>query len=266
MWNPVYATGNPKNSNRWDEDKSILENLDVVERSLLSRFDLIVIAKEEGNKQERKLIANSILESDDQIQSNSNLIDEVSLVKLLLYAKTFNPTLTPKAKEVIIETFQDIFSKKESEISEKYAETNYRFVGMMARVILAISKLHFNDETTEEDITLGHSIIKEMFAQRGLITNLANTYVDRVAQLIHTILKESKEAMTDSDIHMALFSRFPEQADTLRNDIGKDGGSRTENRRWRAIMDSVENSVMVEIQQKHPRKLCWIHDQRTLGV
>ena len=137
---------------------------------------------------------------------------------------------------------------------------------MMARVILAISKLHFHNETTEEDITLGHSLIKEMFAQRGLITNLANTYVDRVAQLIQTILKESQESMTDSDIHTTLFSRFPEKADTLRNDIGKEGSSRSENRRWRAIMDSVENSVMVEIQQKHPRKLCWIHDQRTLEV
>jgi|GEM_PF-2170343 len=263
---PVYATGNPKNSNRWDEDKSILENLDVVERALLSRFDLIAIAKEEANKQERESIANSILESDDQIKNKPDLIDEVSLVKLLLYAKTFKPKLTPKAKEVIVETFQDVYSNKESEIGEKYAEINYRFVGSMARVILAISKLHFHNETTEEDITLGHSLIKEMFAQRGLITNLANTYVDRVAQLIQTILKESQESMTDSDIYTTLFSRFPEKADTLRNDIGKDGSSRSENRRWRAIMDSVENSVMVEIQQKHPRKLCWIHDQRTLGV
>ena len=193
---PVYATGNPKNSNRWDEDKSILENLDVVDRALLSRFDLIVIAKEEGDSKERRLIANSILDSDDQIKTNPNLIDEISLVKLLLYSKTFKPVLTLKAKEVIIETFEDIFSKKKSEISEKYAETNYRFVGMMARVILSISKLHFHNETTEEDITLGHTLITEMFAQRGLITNLANTYVDRVAQLIQTVLKESQESMT----------------------------------------------------------------------
>ena len=261
---PVYATGNPKNSNRWDADKSILENLDVVERSLLSRFDLIIIALEQGTKDDRESIANSILDSDDQTQKNPDVIDEVSLIKLLLYAKTFKPTLTQQAKDVIIETFQDIFSKKESEVSEKYAETNYRFVGMMARVILAISKLHFHNETTEEDVTLGHSLIKEMFAQRGLITKLANTYVDRVAQLIYTVLKESKGSMMDSEIHMALFSKFPEQADTLRNDIGTEGNSRTKNRRWRAIMDSVESSVMVEVQQKHPRKLSWMHDQRTL--
>jgi len=263
---PVYATGNPKNSNRWDEDKSILENLDVVERSLLSRFDLIIIALEQGTKDDREAIANSILDSDDQIQNNPDVIDEVSLVKLLLYAKTFKPTLTQKAKDVIIDTFQDVFSKKKSEVSEKYAETNYRFVGMMARVVLAISKLHFHNETTEEDVTLAHSLIKEMFAQRGMITNLANTYVDRVAQLIHQVLKESKEAMTDPEIHMALFARFPEKADALRKDIGEEGSSRTKNRRWRAIMDSVESSVMVEVQQKHPRKLCWLHDQRTLGV
>jgi len=134
----------------------------------------------------------------------------------------------------------------------------------MARVILAISKLHFHNETTEEDITLGNSVIKEMFAQRGMITNLANTYVDRVAQLIYTVLKESVVALTDPEIHMALFSRFPEQADTLRNDIGKEGSSRSENKRWRAIMDSVESSVMVEVQSKRPRKLCWLHDKKPM--
>lgn len=261
---PVYATGNPKKSNKWDEHKSILENLDVVERSLLSRFDLIVIAKEQSNAKERTSIANSILDSDDQIQNNTDVFDEVSIVKLLLYAKTFKPILTQKAKDVIIETFQDIYSKKESEESEKFAETNYRFVGMMARVMLAISKLHFHNETTEEDITLAHNLIKEMFAQRGLITNLANTYVDRVAQLIQNILKQSREPMTDSEIYASLFSSFPEKIDTLRNDIGKEGSSRSENKRWRAIMDSVESSVMVEVQQKHPRKLCWLHDQTTL--
>jgi len=206
---PVYATGNPKKSNKWDENKSILENLDVVERSLLSRFDLIVIAKEQGNKEERDSIADSILESDDQIQKNPNVIDEISIVKLLLYAKTFKPILTQKAREVIKATFQDIYSKKESEESEKYAETNYRFVGMMARVITAISKLHFHNETTEEDVALAHSIIREMYAQRGLITNLANTYVDRVSQLIYTILKESRQPMTDLEIHTTLSSKFP---------------------------------------------------------
>ncbi len=261
---PLYATGNPKKSNKWDENKSILENLDVVERSMLSRFDLIVIAKEEENSKERKSIAKSILDSDDEIKTNSNIIDEVSLVKLLLCAKTFNPTLTQKAKEVIAETFEDIYSKKNSEESEKFAETNYRFVGTMARIILAISKLHFHQETTEEDITLGHSLVKEMYAQRGLNTNLANTYIDRITQLIFEILKESKTSMTDLEIHTALFSKFPEKLDTLRNDIGKEGCSRSKNKRWRSIMDSVEDSVMVEVQQKHPRKLCWLHDQRTL--
>ena len=104
-----------------------------------------------------------------------------------------------------------------------------------------------------------------MYAQRGLITNLANTYVDRVAQMIQNILKESKEAMMDSELHTSLFVRYSDKADSLRNDIGVEGPNRAKNKRWRAIMDSVESSVMVEIQQKRPRKLIWLHEQRTLG-
>ena len=181
-----------------------------------------------------------------------------------MLAKTFKPTLTPQAKDLIVDTYQDIYEKKESD-TDKHTETNIRFVGTMARITLAIAKCHLHTETTEEDVSLAHEIITEMYKQRGLQTNEANTYVDRIAQMIRKVLSESKVALTDFEIHENLFNRFADKTDSLRNDIGTDGPHRNKNKRWRAIMENVERSVMVEVQQKkNPRKLCWLHEQRTL--
>lgn len=109
---PVYATGNPKKSNVWDEEKSIMENLDVMERSLLSRFDMIIITKDDANAKERRSIAESILESNEEIRKNQDVFDEVILTKILLYAKSFRPILTEQARKVIIDTYQDIHEKR----------------------------------------------------------------------------------------------------------------------------------------------------------
>ncbi len=261
---PIYATGNPKKSNKWDEDKSIMENLDVMERSLLSRFDLIVISIDNADSTERRSIAKSILGSEKDFENNQEIFDSVLLTKLLLLAKTFKPTLTQQAKDLIVDTYQDIYEKKESD-TDKHTETNIRFVGTMARITLAIAKCHLHTETTEEDVSLAHEIITEMYKQRGLQTNEANTYVDRIAQMIRKVLSESNIALTDFEIHENLFNRFADKTDSLRNDIGSDGPHRNKNKRWRAIMENVERSVMIEVQQKkNPRKLCWLHEQRTL--
>lgn len=261
---PVYATGNPKKSNVWDEEKSIMENLDVMERSLLSRFDMIIITKDNANAKERRSIAESILESDEEIKKNQDIFDEVILTKILLYAKSFRPILTEQARKVIIDTYQDIHEKKELD-PDKNPETNVRFVGMMARITLAVARCHLHNETTEEDVSLTHSIITEMLQQRGLKTSNVNTYVDRIAQHIRTVLAESMTDLTDFEIHTKLFDRFPDKVDTLRNDIGSEGPSRSKNKRWRAILDNVERSVMVEVtQKKNPRKLRWLHEEQKM--
>jgi len=135
----------------------------------------------------------------------------------------------------------------------------------MARITLAIARCHLHNETTEEDVSLAHSIITEMLQQRGLKTSNVNTYVDRIAQRIRTVLAESMTDLTDFEIHAKLFDRFPDKVDTLRNDIGSEGPSRSKNKRWRAIMDNVERSVMVEVtQKKNPRKLRWLHEEQKM--
>ena len=134
----------------------------------------------------------------------------------------------------------------------------------MARIILAVAKCHFHQTVTEEDISIAHSIISKMYAQRGLKTGMADTYVDRISNKIKTILAETKLPLLDIEIYDKLLENYPADAEKIKLDVGTEGPSRTRNKRWRAIMESVERSMMIEIQQKNPRKIQWKQDQSTL--
>jgi len=262
---PIYATGNPSKSNFWDDGISVIENLQMFEPSMLSRFDLIIICKDENTSEDNKNIAFSILGQSNSLNDDSEpkkIHSTEMLTKFLRYAKTFNPVLTKDVIDTISETFVDIMNKKKS--SNKHEETNGRFVGTLARITLAIARLHLHRETTMEDFQKAHDLIKIMMAQRGLQASNANTYIERVGQMIIKILEESKSSLTDPEIYNALFERFSDKHDSLSNDIGEGGPLRTQNKRWRAIMDHIEKSFMIEVESKKPRKLRYKHTQITI--
>ena len=255
---PIYATGNPHKSNIWDDDKSVVDNIQVIEPAMLSRFDLIIICKDNTTSQDRQKIARCIL---NELVSNSlenSVYSPETLNKFFRYAKTFNPVLTTEVTDQIVSTFDDVMKKKQSTM--KNDETNMRLVGTLARITLAISRLHLHSETTIEDFQRAHNLIKTMLAQRGLQASNANTYIERVGQMILKILESSISGLTDPEIYDKLFAMFPEKTDSLRNDMGEGGPLRRENKRWRIIMENVEKSYMVEIETKTPRRLRWRHD------
>ena len=111
-----------------------------------------------------------------------------------------------------------------------------------------------------------HDLIKVMMAQRGLQASNANTYIERVGQMVIQILEKSKSSLTDPEIYNALFTKFSDKQDSLLNDIGDGGPLRTSNKRWRAIMEHVEKSFMVEVESKTPRKLRYKHGQTKITI
>ena len=260
---PIYATGNPHKSNVWDDDKSVVDNLQVFEPSMLSRFDLIIICKDENSSDDRKNIARSILGQHNDSKNNLKRYDILStkiLSKYCKYAKTINPVLTSDVIDEITETFDDVMKKKS--ITMKNNETNTRFVGTLARITLAIARIHLHHETTMEDFQKAHDLIKVMLAQRGLQASNANTYIERISQMIFTVLEESLSSLTDPEIYNLLFQKFSEKRDSLLNDVGQGGPLRRENKRWRIIMEHVEKSYMVEIESKTPRRIRWKHEEK----
>lgn len=257
----IYATGNPHKSNIWDDDRSIVDNLQVFEPSMLSRFDLIIISKDESSIEDRKLIARTILGQNDSNYSSDGLSSKV-LTKFIRYARTVHPKLTNEVKDLIADTFIDIIKKKNQ---TKNAEINNRLVATLARITLAVARANLHKESTIEDFSKAHELIKIMFAQRGLQASNANTYIVRIGQMIFTILEKSETGLTDHEIYDNLFARFSEKRDMLLNDLGGKGPLRDQNKKWRYVMEDVEKSYMVEIENSKPKRLRWKREQKTLN-
>jgi len=258
----IYATGNPFKTNLWDSDRSVIDNLQVFEPSMLSRFDLIIISKDESTSEERKSIAKSILGKNHTQEISNRIIPSETLTKFCRYTKTINPTLTNDIIDLITETFDDIIKQKK--VTMKNDEVNNRLVGTLARTTLAIARANLHREATIEDFSKAHNLIKTMYAQRGLQASNANTYIERIGQMIFIILEKSQTGLTDSEIYDSLSARFPEKHDMLLNDLGENGPSRSENKKWRHVMEYVEKSYMIEIENSKPKRLRWKKDQKTL--
>jgi len=261
---PIYATGNPHKSNMWDNDRSVIDNLQVFEPSMLSRFDLIIICKDDMTSNDRKSMALSILgKNKNQSNAEKDILSAETLTKFCKYVKTINPILTDEIREAISDTFVDVMIKKQS--SMKNEETNNRFVSKMARITHAISRLHLHQEVTLEDFQRAHDLIKLELAQRGLQASNANTYLERVSQLIYNALEGSLTALTYLEIYNKIFEDYEGDKAKLLNDVGDGGPISSQNKKWRMIMDYVEKSYMVEVESIKPRTLRWKHEQTKIG-
>lgn len=255
---PIYATGNPKKTNKWDEDKSVLDNLQVLDPAMLSRFDLIIVSKDESDQATDKNIAESILGLNEN-EKDRDVFNENDLAKYLLFCKNIDPILTPGISKVIVEVFTDI--RKQARVNMVHQEITNRLVGALTRITLAIARIHLHRETTEEDVSLARRLLENMLQQRGLKVSNANTYVDRVSQKVIVVLEESLGALLDHEIYNTLRERFPKEWDSILNDIGDSGPLRSENRRWRYVLENVEKSQLVEVSSRSPKKLRYIREQ-----
>lgn len=267
---PIYATGNPHRTNYWNDDVSLIENLHRFEPALLSRFDLIIICKDDAIGIDRKNIARKIAGLVEVNSNNSfeemDIFNEMDLAKFLLYSKSIHPKLTHDVREKAVEIFEDIMAKKSlSQLS--HSDLNNRVVSTILRLTLAISRVHLHRETTLEDISLAHQILMAMYEQRGLQISNSATYIERIAEKIFKVLEKTGLSMTDEEIFDTVLETNSDEKDSILNDVGENGASRINNKKWRYIMDNVEKSYMIEIvQRKNPRRLRWRKEQTNLPV
>jgi len=258
---PIYATGNPRRSNYWDEEKSILENLEVLDPALLSRFDLTIITKDEQSETRDREIVRVSLNMEEK-RDRQEVYNEADLVKYLSYAKTFNPTLPNNIREIIGDMFIDIRKQARSKLLRNQDITP-RVIGSLTRLTLAIARLHLHLEATEEDVSLAKKLMERVYNQRGLEMSNANTYIDRIGQKIHDVLESSLVGLTDQEIYDDLFVKFASESVSLRNDIGG-LPNRANNKRWRHIMENVEKSFLIEVESQHPKKTRYKREQKTI--
>ncbi|ELA41064.1 uncharacterized protein VICG_01857 [Vittaforma corneae ATCC 50505] len=147
----IVAATNPKNGH-FDMTKSIRENLKF-DLSLISRFDLVFILRDDLNEKENYEIGNQILKkrhcgmedpisslvkdlrSDAFIKNNSTVYTPEILKKYIEYARmTVNPVLSKVAKQKIKDYYLEI--RKENNTSIRNLESLMRLTESYARMEL----------------------------------------------------------------------------------------------------------------------------------
>lgn len=156
----IQGGANPKGY-YYDKNKSPVENINMP-GPLIQRFDLKVnLLDNESNDEERKirkhisLIRN--IGAEKYVQNNALLTPQEQLI-LFNHAKTFRPTMTPKAEE-LIEDFDSMIR----EVPQKSGALVFdrRTFEAIGRVATAYAKIHFSKTVEPEHAMTSIEIFKK---------------------------------------------------------------------------------------------------------
>jgi len=143
----VIAAANPL-LGRYDENKSVFENLSKFPPTLFSRFDLIFVLID---KPEEERDANVLTHIESSGQDMDGFIDRELFKKYIAYAKAINPTVAPEVKKRLREFFLNIRRKMgESGTAERIPIT-YRQYEALLRLCEAHARILLKEEADLED-------------------------------------------------------------------------------------------------------------------
>jgi replicative DNA helicase Mcm len=161
----VVCAGNPKNGMRWEEHKSIQEQLGIPD-STLDRFDLVFLIPDDPENDEK------IREHIDKHHGHGDPpddppMDEKLLSKYIAYAQRIRPEPNDEAIEVIHEAHKNIRAIEGANFGIRAYEGYYRLGEAIARMSLSrtITKEH-----AEQAVRIHHAgwelLIKQQMEER----------------------------------------------------------------------------------------------------
>lgn len=150
----VLASMNPTDG-VYDDNKNVLENLAVLKKPLITRFDLIVKFSIDFNNLYDKEIGEHFDKCDFEGKPKSFLKDEE--IKLFInYAKTLHPTVSREALKRNTEFFAEIKAKSKD---KKSVET--RTKNAIMKFATALAKWHMCNEVLVEHVNEALELYKE---------------------------------------------------------------------------------------------------------
>lgn len=156
----VIASMNPVNG-RWDPYKNLMENISLP-ASLVSRFDLIFIIKDEPDPSTDNLLVDHISSLYEVAGTNVPLpsIEQDLMKKYVAYAKKITPRLTKEAANRIKEYYLSMRSQCAS--TPDMIPVTPRWLHATIRVSLAEARLLLHDRVTEDDALRAVQIMQRM--------------------------------------------------------------------------------------------------------
>jgi len=204
----IIAAANPL-LGRYDEFKSVFENLSKFPPTLFSRFDLIfiLIDKPEAKKDEQVLI--HIENSEEE----TGELDRNLFKKYIAYAKSIKPKISKKAKELLRRYFLSIRQQMENTNTKDTIPITYRQYEALIRLCEAYAKLHLRKKADVMDAEMAIKLFDEFlkdieFDVEGIETGKSKSY--RTAySMVYDIIK--KYQTVDGISHQEILNRAMEK-------------------------------------------------------
>jgi replicative DNA helicase Mcm len=223
----VLAAANPV-FGRYNEYKTIFENLASLPVTLLSRFDLIFLMLDRPDPEKDRKLAEHILNLHRGALPPPPIPRDL-LKKYVAYARQINPELTVEALQLLDDFYQKIRSQIEK---TEIAEIGARQLEALVRIAEARARAALRDKVLAEDaaaaIRITTQSLKQLNIDLGtLATGLPKTVRDKLSLILSLIVQMERETgMVD---RYALINALEEykitksEATQLINQLVKEG-------------------------------------------
>ncbi|WP_338601446.1 minichromosome maintenance protein MCM [Sulfolobus tengchongensis] len=172
----VIAAGNPK-FGRYINERPVSDNINLPP-TILSRFDLIFILKDQPSEQDKEL-ASYIIDVHAG-QSTKNIIDIESLRKYIAYARKYiTPKITQEAKKLIVDFFVEM-RKKSSESPDSPILITPRQLEALIRISEAYARMALKTEVTREDAERAINIMRLFLESVGVDIESGKIDIDTI--------------------------------------------------------------------------------------
>jgi replicative DNA helicase Mcm len=158
----LLASANPI-LGKYDDSKSLAENLPKFPIPLLTRFDLIFIIRDITSKEEDINVIRAILSSPSEIQSP---IDRTKLKRYIAYAKKFKPKLSMEVMKEIEERYVELREKSRVMENEKVLITP-RQGWTLKRLTLAHARALLKTEADIDDFNAAKRLFDVFMSSVG---------------------------------------------------------------------------------------------------
>lgn len=183
----VLAAANPKYG-MYDTSESIKDNVNVPV-PLLTRFDMIWLIRDVINQTSDGLKANHVLDSFNEDMGKDAYVNKEGLMKLINFAKTFNPVLTSDSKD----EFKKIYEEMRRLSARSEMPVSVRQLEAMVRLSMAYAKLHFRSEVLRSDVRAIKQLFEKMYEAFGESLSSGGTqakiFQDRKTANEHDVIK-----------------------------------------------------------------------------
>ncbi|MEM1611555.1 MAG: minichromosome maintenance protein MCM [Sulfolobales archaeon] len=174
----VLAAGNPRYG-RYIDDRPLIDNINLPV-TILSRFDLIFVLKDQPSIEEDRLLAEHITSVHSSFEEIKPPIDPGLLRKYIAYARRYiRPKLSEEARKMISDFFVEM-RRASAENKETPIAITARQLEALIRLTEAHARMRLSSIATEEDAAEAIRLMKTMLESVGIDIESGSLDIDTI--------------------------------------------------------------------------------------